>query len=129
MNYLENLNATKANYPFDRWRTYYPNESNNFEGMEQYTSENCDKAQAIFDTLIDKLGELGENGTKSDKEKMFAIAIIALNDLNDETDGALIETGEREDLCELIDEITIKAGLNPEDYAVGDGMADEWRDW
>lgn len=129
MNYLENLYATKAHYPFDKWRTYYPNESNNFEGMDQYTAENCDKAQAIFDTLIDELGKLGENAPKADKEKLFEIAIIALNDLNDETDGALIETGEREDLCELIDEITISAGLNPEDYADGDGMADEWRDW
>ena len=51
--------------------------------MEQYTSENCDKAQAIFDTLIDKLGELGENAPEKDKEKLFEIAIFFIeNSIN-----------------------------------------------
>jgi len=44
-------------------------------------------------------------------------------------EAGIIETGEREDLCELIDKITIAAGLNPEDYAQGDGLADLWREW
>jgi len=54
--------------------------------------------------------------------------VLSLNELDDKIDG-LIETGEREDLCELIDQITIAAGLNPENYADGEGLADEWREW
>jgi hypothetical protein len=41
----------------------------------------------------------------------------------------LIETGEREDLCELIDQITIAAGMDPKNYGDGEGIADEWRNW
>ena len=129
MTYSDKLNATKEGYPFEKWQEYYPNENNNFEGMEQYTPENCGKAQQIFDTLIAQLVEIGENAKKKDKEKLFEIAIIGLNTLNDETEGSLIETGEREDLCELIDNISISAGLNPEDYADGEGISDEWREW
>jgi hypothetical protein len=129
MTYLDKLNTTKEGYPFEKWREYYPSENNDFEGMEQYTPENCDKAQQIFDILITKLVEIGEHANKKDKEKLFEIAIIALNTLNDEIEGCLIETGEREDLCELIDNISLSAGLNPEDYANGEGISDEWREW
>lgn len=70
----------------------------------------------------------GETGDKTEKEKYFEDAITSLNELNEE-DDSLIETGEREDLCELIDQITIAAGLNPENYADGEGIADLWREW
>jgi len=129
MTYPEKLRSTKAGYPFDTWRGYYPNEENNFDGMDQYTPENCAMAQQIFDDLIDKLIDAGEGAAKTEKEKLFEQAIISLNNLNDETGGDLIETGEREELCELIDNICINAGLNPEDYADGQGISDEWRDW
>lgn len=48
--------------------------------------------------------------------------------MND-ADDSLIETGEREDLCELIDQITIASGLNPQDYVKGKRIADVWREW
>jgi hypothetical protein len=130
MTYSEKLNATKEDYPFNQWREYFlPNEEEDFGGMEQYTPENCDKAQQILDDLINDLIKIGEKSKDEDKEKLFEIAIIALNTLNDETGGSLIETGEREDLCELIDNICIAAGLDPEDYGDGEGISDEWREW
>jgi hypothetical protein len=49
--------------------------------------------------------------------------------MNDEFDGSFIETGEREDLCELTNVISLAAGLNPDDYGSGEGLASEWRDW
>jgi hypothetical protein len=130
MTYSEELIATKEGYPFIAWREkFFPDEEYDFGGLEQYTPENCDKAQQIFDDLINGLIKLGEKGKKADKEKLFEIAIIALNTLNDEIGGDLIETGEREDLCELIDNISIAAGLDPEDYADGEGISDLWREW
>ena len=129
MTYSEKLIATKAGYPFNKWREYYPNKENNFEGMEQYTPENCDQAQQIFDNLISTLIRIDEDAKKEVKEKLFEIAILALNTLNEESEDCLIETREREDLCELIDTICINAGLNPQDYADGEGISDEWREW
>ncbi|MDX6181870.1 hypothetical protein SGQ44_04980 [Flavobacterium sp. Fl-77] len=46
-----------------------------------------------------------------------------------EKDEGIIETGEREDLCELIDQITLASGLKPKDYAKGEGIADSLREW
>ena len=128
MTYSEKLNATKAGYPFDSWREYFhPNEEEDTEGMEQYTPENCDQAQGILDDLIAQLIEIGEHSSNQSKEELFENAVMALNELNDETN--IIETGEREQLCELFDDISESAGLNPEDYADGEGIASEWRDW
>jgi hypothetical protein len=121
LTYSEKLIKTKELYPFAKWRESF------FEyEMEQYTEENCNEAKSIFDNLISKLITLGENGNRTDKEKCFEIAVKSLNKLN-EKDEALIETGEREDLCELIDQITVASGLNPKDY--GEGIADLWREW
>lgn len=123
LTYSERLIKTKELYPFAKWR------ENFFEyEMEQYTEENCNKARSIFDNLISKLISLGENGNRTEKEKCFEIAIKSLNKLNEKDEG-IIETEEREDLCELIDQITIASGLNPEDYADGDGISDLWREW
>lgn len=119
----EKLESTKRHYPFEKWKGYSL-------AMEQYTEENCDAAKTIFDNLIIGLKHIGENGQPRAKEELFKIAIEQLNDLNNEVeDGPLIETGEREDLCELIDRITIASGLNPKDYSDGKGIADEWREW
>jgi hypothetical protein len=123
MTYEEKLNQAKSSYPFDRWREMFDN------GLEQYTQENCDKIRKIFDDLIAGLILKGENTSESEKVESFRIAIEAANTLNDETDGALIETGEREDLCELTNTITVAAGLNPENYGEGEGLASEWREW
>jgi len=122
MLYVDQLLATKSQYPFQRWQSYFPD-------MEQYTEENCTAAQTIIDGLIDRLIQLGDTASEAQKVEEFRIAVEALNELNEEIDDALIETGEREELCELLDAITVAAGLNPEDYGDGEGIADEWRDW
>jgi hypothetical protein len=122
MTYKEKLLETKATYPFDRWRKAFDH------GLEQYTPENCDRTKEVFDILIEQLINIGENGTVEEKIRFFETAVLTLNDLEDEING-LIETGEREDLCELINQITVACGLNPENYADGEGIADLWREW
>jgi hypothetical protein len=117
---LENL---KCSYPFGRWREAY------HEGLDQYTKENCDKVEAVLDNLIASLSQLGENGATDRKVEMFRIAVQSLNILNNDNDGSLIETEEREELCELFDEITLAVGLDPDNFGEGEGIASEWRDW
>lgn len=117
--YLNKLKAAKADYPFKRWCE---------SGLEQYTPEACAAFTRIFDKLIADLGKLGVNA--ADEAKLAAIeqAVLALNDLDDE-DERLIETDEREQLCELVNTIASAAGLDPKDYGDGEGPASEWREW
>ncbi len=122
MSYQERLSTVKENYPFERWRQSYD------DGLTQYTQENCDKAKAIFDELINGLVTAGEDSDEATKVALFKKAIEQTNVLNKEIDD-LIETGEREDLCDLTDEITFASGLDPEKYGDGEGLASEWREW
>lgn len=120
--YAERLKAMKREFPFMQWRTAED------DGLEQYTKENCAAMAAIFAKLIKRLIALGEEAPESDKLAAFQEAIEATNELN-EQELNLIETGEREQLCELCNEIARAAGMDPAKYGGGEGPASEWRDW
>jgi hypothetical protein len=123
MDYAARLLESKQSYPFVGWRASYE------EGLEQYTEENCEAAKRIMDTLLSDLIALGEDAREEDKMHKFQVAVEALNTLNDETDGSLIETGEREELCDLFCVVAEKADIDPKKYGDGEGPASEWRDW
>ena len=121
----QNIKKLKNEFPFDYWHNTLLKEF----GMEQYTLENCKKGEGIMSNLIIDLIKIGLKANESSKLEKFKKATIAYNTLNDDCDGALIETDEREKLCELIDKIGIICGLIPDKYGDGDGIASEWRDW
>lgn len=123
MSYSEKLEQVKADYPFEAWSERFDS------GLEQYTPENIDATKSIVDQLIAILIEVGVDANEAEKVSYFKVAVEALNDLNDELDGELIETEEREELCELFDSIAIAAGIDVSEYGDGDGIASEWRDW
>ncbi|MEA9414772.1 hypothetical protein [Flavobacterium sp. PL02] len=129
MTYQKRLNEIKDNYPFDEWIDNFSadTEDKNDKGIEQYTQENCDATKAIFDYLLGKLYLIGEKASELNKIELFEIIINSLNRLNDEK--GLFDFGVSEDLCDLVDEITLVAGLNPEIYANGKGIPDIWREW
>jgi len=129
MSYSEKILNNKTEYPFDKWRTYfYGDEEDEDSGMEQYTPENCDRARQIMDDLLEGLIHIGESAPEPAKVELFKVAVESLNKLNDKV-GGLIETVEREELCDLFENICLSCGLTPEDYARGEGIADEWREW
>ena len=117
--YLGRLTESKSAYPFAQWAR---------SGLDQYTDEACASFVAIFDQLIEKLWALGEHASEPEKLAIFQEAIEALNALNAE-DESLIETGEREELCELCNLIATAAGIDPRKYGHGEGPASEWREW
>ena len=117
------LEACKSEYPFANWRLNATE-----HGMEEYSQENCEAVEMIFDELIADLKTLPSEATAEDKILLFKYAVIATNAMDKRIDD-LIETGEREDLCELMDQISIAAGLEPEEFADGEGIASEWREW
>lgn len=83
----------------------------------------------ILNNLLSSLMALGEAADEAKKVAHFETAVIALNDLNDDTDGSLIETDEREELCDLFNKIGLAAGIDVEKYGDGEGLESEWRDW
>ena len=77
---------------------------------------------------MEELLRLGEDATEREKLDALKSAVVALNTLNRQIPG-LIETGEREDLCDMFDEIAQACGLEPANYGDGQGVATEWREW
>lgn len=96
------------------------------DGMEQYSAKNCKKAEAIILNLISQLEKAAANGFAK-KEELIMQGVLDFNKLNDSLDGTFIETGEREELCDLFDNIADAIGLNVQDYP--DGIASKWREW
>jgi len=121
--FSDKLKQAKESYPFELWAARFD------DGLEQYTPENISSAKVILDRLIDDLSSVGEDASEAEKVSYFKTSVEALNDLNDQLDGCLIETGEREELCELFDVIASAVGLDPAKYGDGEGIASEWRDW
>jgi hypothetical protein len=117
--YSRKLSDAKKYYPFDRWAS---------SGLDQYSGQTSASFAAIFDHLIEKLATLGEHAPESQKIAAFKEAVQALNHLNEQGEG-LIETEEREDLCELCDLIATAARIDPTKYGAGEGVASEWRHW
>ncbi len=117
--YRQKLNEVRQAYPFARWQA---------GGLEQYSPKACAAFVAVFDDLIATLADAGPAAPEGQKLAAFQTAIERLNRLNEE-DESLIETGEREDLCELCNLIATAAGLDPAQYGDGEGPASEWRDW
>jgi len=97
-------------------------------GMTQYSKGNCDKGESIFLNLTAALEGLGINGDEETKILAFKSSVEAMNNLNNLIPG-FIETGERETLCDLFDEVAKLAGLDPSKFGSGDGIASEWREW
>jgi hypothetical protein len=89
---------------------------------------NCEVIEMIFDELIADQKVLPNEATVEDKVYLFKYAVLETNTMDARIDD-LIETGEREDLCELMDQISIAARLEPEEFANGEGIASELREW
>ena len=117
--FCERMNGLRIRYPFTRWQA---------SGLEQYTPEACAAFAAVMDQLLEDLQSVGLAAPEAEKLKAFKVAVLALNQLNDH-DDSLIETGEREDLCDLINNVAVAAGLDPRAYGGGEGPASEWREW
>ena len=75
---------------------------------------------------------LNEHATSIDRSRDAAAALVAvrntvmkLNALNDRCDGALIETDQREQICEFIIQAGAMRGFNRPD----EDVTEEWREW
>lgn len=91
---------------------------------EDYTEADVEDCRAL---LMDYLRALNALESPDDAAILAQVeaVVLALNDLNERTDYAMIETGEREALCEIIQRAAEESGLQdiPED------VTEDWREW
>jgi hypothetical protein len=123
-NYAVRLNRAK------KYKKMYPFESESSwlieGGPPQYTKKNCARVSRIYDRLVAKLISLGKDASDEAKIKAFRKAVEELNRLNKTTN--LIESMERDQMCDLLGWIAGAAGLSHSSFPTEEGAAGG-RDW
>lgn len=105
---------------------YMEGDEDEDEGFDPgYTKSHVEKCGAILDAFLSSVFSPSAKGSSDAIMASVKTAVLALNDLNDECDGSLIETGQREEICELIISSATRAGLESEEYDI----TEEWREW
>jgi hypothetical protein len=94
------------------------------DGDDSYTKTDIKKCDKILQQFTTHLSELGMLATEAAILDCVKQAVLDLNILNNNVDGCLIETGQREDLCEYILFAAKQSGLKQD----GD-VTEEWREW
>ena len=90
----------------------------------EYTKKDVAKCEKILSDYLTALAAL-EAPNNKDILKCVKKAVLALNKLNEQTDYALLETEERENIWELIQTSAVAFGL----LDPADDIPEEWRDW
>lgn len=89
-----------------------------------YTKKDIKKCETLLLKYLTALNNI-KNPSDIKIMKRVKSLVLALNKLNEKTDYCLIETEEREEIWEIIQNSAVACGLtNPEDDITG-----EWREW
>lgn len=94
------------------------------DDFDDYSKEDVDKCASILDRYLSSVLDPSMRGNRDGIMAAVKATVLELNDLNEECEHSLIETDQREDICELIINAASLAGL--------DGISDvteEWREW
>ncbi len=93
-------------------------------GGVDYTKEDVAKCEAILHRYLDALAAFE---TPTDELIMAEVetVVLALNELNEAVGYTMIETGEREAICEIIQSAAETCGLQD----IPDDVTEEWREW
>jgi hypothetical protein len=94
------------------------------DGDDSYTKADIKKCDKILQQFMTRLGKLGASATEVAILDCVKQVVVDLNALNSSVDGCLIETDQREDLCEYILFAAKQSGLKQD----GD-VTEEWREW
>lgn len=88
-----------------------------------YSQADVDKCGEIVDSYLRTISEIS-NADQVEILGLVQHTVEQLNALNDSCDGCLIETDQREDLCELILAAAEDAGLESRE-----DVTEQWREW
>ena len=90
-----------------------------------YTEADIQKCDTILQEFVAHMQELGGTATEPEILACVKDVVVKLNGLNEQTDGHLIETDQREVLCEYILTAAEMSGLETD----GEDVTEEWREW
>jgi hypothetical protein len=88
-----------------------------------YDETHIDRCEEIVDACLVEVAEVN-HGEEAAILRSVQRAVEAMNALNADSDGNLIETDHREDLCELLADAARESGLETDD-----NPTEEWRAW
>ena len=94
------------------------------DGFDDYSKEDVDRCASILDRYLSSVLDPSVHGVSEGIMAAVKTAVLALNDLNEQCEHSLIETDQREDICELIIHAASLAGLDG-----NDDITEEWREW
>lgn len=92
-----------------------------------YTQAHIDQCEQHLDAFLVDLSQVSEPGKQAKILLAVKTVVLNLNELNEACDSPLIETLEREYLCEFIITAAKQAGLEINDD--DDDITYEWREW
>lgn len=87
-----------------------------------YTEKDVGQCENI---LLEFIQNIDKTANKTDGMKVVKSTVIKLNELNEKCDFQLIETGEREQIAEIIITTANKKGYNE----LNEDITEEWREW
>lgn len=115
---VEKIEALRARIPTPRWREAMD------DGDDLFNEADIAKADALLNTFIDRVKDATG---KADAAAIYAAVkhlVLGLNQIN--TQSGMIETLERDELGDLIDDVVRTTGFN---LAEGEDVTSEWREW
>ncbi|WP_151893346.1 hypothetical protein [Patiriisocius marinistellae] len=91
-------------------------------GESEYTASDVEKCMILINNFLDKVSK-----SESKESGMLLVknVVLDLNNLNENCDYELIETGQREQIAEII----ILAGHLKGYNDINEDITEEWRDW
>lgn len=87
-----------------------------------YTEKDIEQCEKI---LLGYIQNLDKTTDKTEGLKIVESTVLRLNDLNEKCDFQLIETGEREQIAEIIITTGNKKGYN----SLEEDITEQWREW
>lgn len=92
------------------------------EAEPSYSKKDVEKCVLI---LKEYLAQMAKTNSKEQGMSVVESTVLQLNELNDDCEGELIETGEREQIADIIILAGNKKGYN----AIDEDVTEEWREW
>jgi hypothetical protein len=89
-----------------------------------YTQKHIDSCAKIIDEFFASLEGMGERKNEETITAIVKSVVVKLNKLNAKSEGNLLETDQREDLCDLVLCAAKQAGLES-----NEDVTEEWREW
>ncbi|MBQ3489971.1 MAG: hypothetical protein IJA86_05225 [Clostridia bacterium] len=89
-----------------------------------FSKKDIKKCEALILQYLSALEKL-QNPQNEEIMAQVETLVLALNQLNEDTDYCMIETMEREAICEIIQTSAVECGLTDP----ADDITEEWREW